>query len=127
MSPQNLLTVLLAFISAVLLLVLIRQKGKKEIPRETESLMHLGKHLEQLNHLVRQVDEMSRVFHSPRLRGGLTTCPWTAILFSTAFREGKKQMRLSVWEVGKWLWMRNFLWNNFRGYGIILTENFLQK
>ena len=38
---------------------------------ENNALLQMGQRLEQLDRLAKQVDEMNRVFHSPRLRGGL--------------------------------------------------------
>lgn len=61
----------LIILCAVLVLLLLR-KGRTTADSSSErGMLLMGQRLEQLDLLVRQVDEMNKVFHSPRLRGGL--------------------------------------------------------
>jgi len=57
----------LIILCGVLLILLL----KKRTPPGDRGLIQLGQRLEQLDRLARQVEEMNKVFHSPRLRGGL--------------------------------------------------------
>jgi len=57
----------LIILCGVLLILLL----KKRTPSGDRGLIQLGQRLEQLDRLARQVEEMNKVFHSPRLRGGL--------------------------------------------------------
>ena len=67
-APSLVIVILIAVISILLLMLF---KGKKRIPPSSDTMLAMGQRLEQLDRLVRQVDEMNRVFNSPRLRGGL--------------------------------------------------------
>ena len=64
---MELITIGLALLCALLLVILII---KKRNPGDN-GMLQMGKRLEQLDRVARQVEEMNKVFHSPRLRGGL--------------------------------------------------------
>ncbi|QEN08896.1 DNA recombination protein RmuC [Oceanispirochaeta crateris] len=57
----------LSLLTALLLLLLLRSKRHSG----DHGMVQMGKRLEQLDRVARQVEEMNSVFHSPRLRGGL--------------------------------------------------------
>ncbi|MDC7235040.1 MAG: DNA recombination protein RmuC [Spirochaetales bacterium] len=61
----------LSFLCALLILLLIRKGKSPRKGTEDQGMLLMGRRLEQLDQLVRQVDEMNKVFHSPRLRGSL--------------------------------------------------------
>ena len=80
MTLQTALILGLTLLSAILLILLASGRrsrrdgggraGGNDLS-ENNALLQMGQRLEQLDRLARQVDEMNRVFHSPRLRGGL--------------------------------------------------------
>ncbi|MDA3955847.1 DNA recombination protein RmuC [Oceanispirochaeta sp.] len=57
----------LTLLSGILFFLLLL---KKRSPGDN-GMLQMGKRLEQLDRLARQVEEMNTIFHSPRLRGGL--------------------------------------------------------
>ncbi len=77
----------LALICGLLLLLLLRRRTGRGDSAE-RGLLAMGQRLEQLDQLVRQVDEMNRVFHSPRLRGGLGETMMEDLIRNRLPREG---------------------------------------
>ncbi len=76
MTIQTALILGLTLLSSILLILLIsgnriRKSRRNGGSGENNALLQMGQRLEQLDRLAGQVDEMSRIFHSPRLRGGL--------------------------------------------------------
>lgn len=61
----------LSLLCGLLLLLLLKKNRSQGSSDSDRGMLMMGKRLEQLDLLVRQVDEMNKVFHSPRLRGGL--------------------------------------------------------
>ncbi len=85
---EKYLILALALLCGLLLFLLLRRKRAPENSSAERGLLVMGQRLEQLDQLVRQVDEMNRVFHSPRLRGGLGEVLLEELIRNRLPREG---------------------------------------